>query len=259
MNVINSKQLQELQSMLQQEKAELEKQLAGNNEFGMSEALRDTTGELSSYDNHPADLGSEVFERGKDLALQEHAAHQLDNIKAALSRIENNEYGKCDICGQSIGFERMKAVPTATLCMEHANAENPRGDQNKGDIGTRPVEESFLHPPFGRTDLDDEDQTAFDGEDAWQIVESWGNSNTPALAEDPEINDYNGMYIESDENNGSVEHFEEFIATDIYGENVHVVSGPEYQRYLNAGEGDPLLEPDPTPEQLDDEDGFTTM
>lgn len=243
----------ELNAMLQQEKVKLEKQLKQTEHFGTNQSLGETTGELSTYDNHPADIGTEQFERGKDIALEEHAALRLDDVKAALERMQQGSYGICTTCEQPIPYERLQAIPTATLCLDHANNANPQGDTNKGDIGTRPVEESFLYPPFGKTDLDDQDQTGFDGEDAWQIVEQWGTSNTPAMAEEPDVNDYNGMYIESGEHDGYVESFEQFIATDLYGNNVSVLRNQEYDHYIKAGEGDRSLEPDTSPDKLDDD------
>ncbi|WLP95268.1 TraR/DksA C4-type zinc finger protein [Psychrobacter sp. M13] len=48
-------------------------------------------------------------------------AHQnLIYIENALSRIENGTYGECEVCGEEIQEQRLKAVPYATLCMDHA-------------------------------------------------------------------------------------------------------------------------------------------
>ena len=35
-----------------------------------AESLKESVGERTSYDNHPADLGAETFERAKDLGLK---------------------------------------------------------------------------------------------------------------------------------------------------------------------------------------------
>ncbi|MNJ02765.1 hypothetical protein D3C73_1628390 [compost metagenome] len=43
---------------------------------------------------------------------------------------------------------------------------------------------------------------------------------------------------------GFVEPYESFIATDIYGQNVSVIRSSIYQRYIEDGEGEGLLEPD---------------
>jgi YteA family regulatory protein len=230
-------QLNLLRSRLIRDKQELEQQLRGSLHFGLGGSLSEATGELSAYDNHPADVGSEVFERGKDLALAEHAQHQLDDIERALSDMATGLYGVCKASGKPIPYERLEAMPTAEYCIEHAP------DQIHSN---RPVEEQFLTPPFGRTSMDERlDETEFDGEDAWQTVEEWGTSNTPAMSENPQVESYSEMAIESDENVGYVEAIESFLATDIYGKHVTVIRNKQYRDYIHSQEGEPLLENDP--------------
>lgn len=237
MKHLTSVQKKKLYQSLLDEKSRLEKLFAHSDNFGMSESLRDSVGELSTYDNHPADIGSEVFERGKDLALNELAERQLMKVEAALALFDKKEYGTCAICGSAIPFRRLEALPTAAFCIEHSTEQSVSL--------RRPVEEQLMSPPFGRTSLDElEEQNQFDGEDAWQIVSSWGTSNSPAMAESPNIEDYNDMTIENDENDGYVEDLESFLATDIYGEGVFVVRNKAYYHYLDSKDGDPLLEPE---------------
>lgn len=237
MSKINQAQIKQLKRQLLEEKADIIKHFELNDHFGLAESQRDMIGELSTYDNHPGDIATELYERGKDIALNEHAEFQLDQINRSLENIAIGHYGICVMCGADIPFERLKAIPTTEYCMQHSP------DREVSD--RRPVEEDFLAPPFGRTSLDEQgDQTQFDGEDAWQIVESWGNSNSPALAEDPEISDYNSMYIESDEHEGFVEPIESFLATDLYGNHVYVVRNKMYHQYMNSNEGDHGLEVD---------------
>ncbi len=238
---LNQERMHALRQRLLQEKSDLEKRIGRNEHYQLSDSQRDSLDELSVNDNHPGDLGTEMFERSKDIALLERDAFRLERIESALERMVTGEYGHCKECGRFIPWQRLDAMPTAEFCVEH----EPR--QETSD--RRPAEERFLRPPFGRTSMDETDQTAFDGEDAWQIVASWGNSNSPALSEENSALDYNSVYIESDENEGFVEPIESFLATDITGSQVTVVRNREYRRYLDAQEGDPLLEPD----EYDDE------
>lgn len=237
LKALSHTQLEQLRNRLLQEKNALEKRMDANNNFGLTDSLLRETGELSAYDNHPADLGSEVFERGKDIALAENAEHHLTDVYRALADMESGDYGRCKACGKAIPLERLEALPTAEFCVEHA--------PNQTVSERRPAEEDFLAPPFGRTSLDERhDFNQFDGEDAWQIVESWGTSNSPAMAEDPQITDYNDMEIEAEENDGYVEAIESFLATDLYGEQVSVVRNKQYREYMDSKEGEPLLEPE---------------
>lgn len=230
--------MERLRSRLLQEKSELEARVRENGHFGLTSSYRDATGDLSGIDNHPADAGTEMFERSKDIALLEKEALRLERVEAALSRMDSGEYGHCAACGKFIPLERLEALPTAIYCLEH--------EPMRVNIERRPVEEQVLAPdPFGRTSLDERvDHYGFDGEDAWQIVESWGTSNSPAMAEGNNIDDYESMAIESDENDGFVEPIESFLATDITGNHVSIVRNRAYHRYMAHREGDPLLEPD---------------
>ena len=100
------------------EKARLEELVRSLNEDGLGESLFETTQELSRYDNHPGDLGSEVFERSKDLALRDNLQIQLQKINDALASISKGTYGYCQDCGREISLERLEAVPETTLCLE---------------------------------------------------------------------------------------------------------------------------------------------
>jgi len=233
-----------LRERLEAEARELEARLAAVDGRGLGDAARDAVGELSMYDNHPADIASETFERGKDAALLENDELRLERIRAALRAMNEGVWGVCRTCGEPIPRERLEAVPETLYCVRHS----PQRIESE----RRPVEEEALAPPFGRTSLDEESWTGFDGEDAWQIVESYGTSDSPALAEDPEA-DYEKLTIEAEEREGFVEPIEYFLATDITGRRRTVVRGRAYEEYLESGEGVPLLEPDPVVDIRPDE------
>lgn len=230
MSHLTKQQRAKLKKMLEDAQKDVNSRLSQNGHYGMEESLRDNTGELSTMDNHPADLGSELFERGKDIALIEQNELMLTRINGALQAIDDGSYGTCITCGQPISFERLSVIPETLYCKEHS----PQSFVS----ASRPIEEHFLAPPFGRTSLDEhDDQNGFDGEDTWQIVESYGTSNSPAFAEESEVDDYNDMEIEaSSELDGFVEPFESFIATDIYGEKVFFYRNGVYRKMMSSTE-----------------------
>lgn len=232
---LSMKQRKQLKQQLLERRKELEHRLLQDDFHGLESSMREALRELSMYDNHPADSGTELFERGKDLALQEQLEQQLEEVIIALENMETGRYGICVVCGKQIPYGRLEAIPWTSCCVEHAPNQKLPAD--------RPVEEEVLHPPFGRTSLDGRsDETQFDGEDAWQIVERYGNSDSPAMAEDREAPDYDALYIEADENEGFVEPIENFLATDLTGKERMVVRGSAYRKYLEQNEGDPGLE-----------------
>jgi RNA polymerase-binding transcription factor DksA len=82
----------------------------------------DQTSELSSLDQHQADLGTETFEREKDFSLLEQLEAEIGDLDAALRKVEEGTYGTCEICGNEITGERLEALPGARTCIEHAGA-----------------------------------------------------------------------------------------------------------------------------------------
>ncbi|MCC5893409.1 TraR/DksA C4-type zinc finger protein [Exiguobacterium sp.] len=138
-------------------------------------------GELSHYDNHPADSGEELFLRERDQALTELDEEFLTDVDKALLAIENGTYGKCEVCGEEIEIDRLEIIPEATLCIEHARereAEEHKTDQE------RPVEEDVLDPSetARRKQLDGSDDIN-QSTDAFSQVEDFGSSDTIADSE----------------------------------------------------------------------------
>lgn len=119
--MLTQEQLAYLKAELTKRRKELNRLLEENEHFGLEASFpKEAVGELSNYDNHPGDYGTEEFERGKDLALYEHAKEELAEIDKALEAMANGSYGLCQICHQPIPFERLEAVPTTTRCIQHA-------------------------------------------------------------------------------------------------------------------------------------------
>jgi YteA family regulatory protein len=97
----------------------------------------DSVGELSSYDQHQADLGTETFEREKDLSILEQVEAELADVEHALRRLDEGTYGTCEVCGQPIPEERLEAMPATRFCVEHqAQAEREvRISGERADVG----------------------------------------------------------------------------------------------------------------------------
>ncbi len=92
------------------------------------EGSSDTGGELSSFDQHPGDSGTETFEMEKNVSLLEQVEDELLEIEAAVQRLERGTYGICQVCGRPIGDERLEAMPATRFCVEdQARAERQAG------------------------------------------------------------------------------------------------------------------------------------
>jgi YteA family regulatory protein len=231
---VDQEKLAYFKKRLLEERESLLKGLKDHHNYNLEENMSDAFSEFSMYDNHPADVGTEMFEREKDLSLYLKDRETLREIDAALERIENGTYGICTVSGKPIPLERLEAIPYAATLKEHAPAPQLNN--------SRPIEEEFLQPPFGRTSLDEQEEyNGFDGEDAWQIVESWGTSSTPFSFVDNDKTSYNEMYVESDEPDGFVEAVEEIGYTDLHGyhgpDSVQFMRSGTYEEYVRKREG----------------------
>jgi len=173
-------------------KSEFEKEIKNIGKNGISNSLKDNTSELSSYDNHPADLGSETFERGKDIALKDSQKILLEKVHDAIINLEKGTYGICENCNKNIEDERLEAIPYTTYCIR-CKKELEKDHRTR----KRPIEEKILSPPFGRSFRYGDDYTGYDGEDTWQDVSRYGTSNSPQ-----DVGgrlSYDEIYIDSDE------------------------------------------------------------
>jgi DnaK suppressor protein len=96
----------------------------GFDDEGLDTTESDSVSELSSIDQHPADLGTETFEREKDVSIIEQVEAELADVEHALRRLDEGTYGTCEACGKPIGDARLDAMPAARLCLDdQARAE----------------------------------------------------------------------------------------------------------------------------------------
>jgi RNA polymerase-binding transcription factor DksA len=87
-----------------------------------SESERANLSELSGADQHQADVGTETFDRERDLSIYEQVSAELVDVEHALRRLEEGTYGICEACGRPIDADRLEAMPAARLCLEDQEA-----------------------------------------------------------------------------------------------------------------------------------------
>ena len=83
----------------------------------LSHSIEDSMDE-DGNDSHLADSATETVDREIEQSLEDNAEHLLASIDAALGRIEDGSYGRCERCGEAISEERLEALPYATKCIE---------------------------------------------------------------------------------------------------------------------------------------------
>lgn len=89
-----------------------------------TESEQENLSELSATAQHQADLGTETFDRERDLSILEQVEAELADVEHALERLETGSYGTCEACGEPIDDARLEAQPAARFCMrDQAAAE----------------------------------------------------------------------------------------------------------------------------------------
>lgn len=74
----------------------------------------------NSDDEHDPEGTTLAFERSQSDALLRQSAQRLDDIDAALARLDAGTYGRCEVCGGPIARARLEARPYAATCIRCA-------------------------------------------------------------------------------------------------------------------------------------------
>lgn len=104
--------------LLAERRAQLEQLRQGLDLSGSDE--QEDLSALSSADQHPADIGTETFNRESDFSLLEQIEGELERLGEAEQRLRSGTYGTCEICGRAISEERLEAMPETARCIDHA-------------------------------------------------------------------------------------------------------------------------------------------
>src|ERR1043166_7767244 len=83
------------------------------------------TGSISEpapNDKHQGDIGTETFEREKDFSLLEQLEAEISDLDAALRKIDEGTYGRCEVCGKEIEQERLEGMAGTRTWREHGGA-----------------------------------------------------------------------------------------------------------------------------------------
>lgn len=98
---------------LKTERARLLHQLE---ELGADES-GDLTGDMDFGDAF-ADAAAATAERTETMGIIENLKHQLDDVDAALAKVDSGTYGVCESCGKDIGAARMEFRPMSVKCVD---------------------------------------------------------------------------------------------------------------------------------------------
>ena len=160
--------------------------------------------ELSSYDNHPADLGTDMFMMEQDKGLINKLEDILYEIEVSEKNLESGDYGFCISCGKKIDEERLKLIPYLKLCID-CSKEKISLDKKRN---FRPEEEDVLKS--FKEDIKEGIQ--FDREDSYQAVAKYNQ-----IDKDPSFSTGDDIGIFDDDEEDAVEDVEK-ISQEYYDE-----------------------------------------
>lgn len=81
------------------------------------DSLHALSQDVSAYAD-VADRATAESDRHLALLMRERGRQLIGEIHEALARVRDGEYGICQECGEEIGMARLRAQPTATLCVQ---------------------------------------------------------------------------------------------------------------------------------------------
>ncbi|MFM1805495.1 MAG: ral stress protein, partial [Planctomycetota bacterium] len=111
---LGKRELEEYRMLLHTKRRQLVGVLSGMED----EALRSSGGNLSNMPVHMADMGSDVYEQDFTLGMAETERAIINEIDAALQRIEDKTFGVCQMTGKPISKARLDAKPWAKYTIE---------------------------------------------------------------------------------------------------------------------------------------------
>jgi RNA polymerase-binding transcription factor DksA len=77
--------------------------------------------ELSNAPFHLGDAGTEEYLHDLNAALLENQEYLTNEVQAALKRLDDGTFGKCENCGRDIAAARLEAIPYTRYCIKCAD------------------------------------------------------------------------------------------------------------------------------------------
>lgn len=116
--MISEETCKELHERLLAERQQFEGEIANLSSSGIRADTFNADEMTDTVSQHPADAGTELFEREKNMTLQRNLQASLQEVNEALHKFDAGTYGICEECGKEIPEKRLVALPEATHCIE---------------------------------------------------------------------------------------------------------------------------------------------
>jgi RNA polymerase-binding transcription factor DksA len=108
--------------MVEQTEVDARARLAAERESlaAQLDGVTPATERSGEYDENFADSAQVAAEQGESRALAGTLREQLDEVDAALDRLDKGTYGLCLRCGEPVGDDRLAAMPATRYCINCA-------------------------------------------------------------------------------------------------------------------------------------------
>ncbi len=96
-----------IRDKLIEQKAQLQERIAAEKGGGDAEV----------FNPDRSDLAQDYASQERRVALLACLEESLEQVEAAIQRLDEGTYGRCERCGEPIPPERLHALPVATMCV----------------------------------------------------------------------------------------------------------------------------------------------
>ncbi len=149
--------LEHLRSKLFAEKMKTIKILNNMNNMEEYSNMDNYYNELSQYDNHPADIGTETFLREQDEGFKNQLRELLFEIDESFEDMKYGKYGICSVCEMEIPTARLEIMPYAKTCSKCSETIN------SGEKLYESLDDEYITKYSNYSE-----ETGYDREDAFQ-------------------------------------------------------------------------------------------
>ena len=111
---MNKKEMKKFEKSLLDERDRLAGSIRSIEDASRHEAGRDNSGDLAAY----AEAGTDSFELETALHIASDESNRLADIEEALARIQEGNFGLCEMCEKEIPVKRLEVFPAARCCVQ---------------------------------------------------------------------------------------------------------------------------------------------
>ncbi len=172
-DIFTPQEVAHFKTLLLEKRAEIIGDMSAIENEALDKSRGESSGDLSNMPIHMADLGTDNYEQEFALNLVDSERRLLNEIHAALERIEDGVYGICEGTGKPISKTRLEACPWSRFSIEYAQMVE-QGLVREGD--------KVYSSPDRYKSRDDDEENSEDVEDAQSSDEI-----DDAAAEDGEL------------------------------------------------------------------------